>query len=125
MFLKTAEVGLVIANKANKFDSIGRTQLKTIFLRKISRWPWGAEVVPIDLPESSPVRQVFIEKILDTSVESLTVYWIDQKVTRNVDPPTQAPSIAALKALVAARPGAISYVPAEAVDATVKVIGVR
>ena len=115
----------VIVHKANKLDSLSRSQLNVIFLRKVSRWPWGAETFPIDLPDVSPVRRAFLETILNKSAQELAIYWIDQRVTRNVSAPIQAPDAAAVKALVASRPGAIGYIPAEAVDPTVKVIEVK
>jgi len=123
--MRDSKATVIIANKTNRLDSISRSQLKIIYLRKVSRWPWGAETVPVDLPHRHPTRDLFVKTVLDSNVEDLAVYWIDQKVTRNVDPPVEAGSPDAVKALVASRPGAIAYIPAAAVDSTVKVLEVR
>jgi hypothetical protein len=116
---------VVIVNKSNRFDTLRRSQVEIIFLRKVSRWPWGPETIPIDLPERSPVRETFVQTILNSSFERLAVYWIDQKVTRSLSAPMQAANAAAAKSLVASKPGAIAYIPAEALDDTVKAIKVE
>jgi hypothetical protein len=54
------------------------------------------------------------------SDEQLTAYWIDQKATRGLNPPLRVLEPAAAKALVAARPGAIAYIPTATLDGTVK-----
>jgi hypothetical protein len=74
------------------------------------------------LPDNSALRQSFASTILDSTPEKMASYWIEQKVTGNVNPPTQAASVAAVKAAVAARPGAIAYIPAADVDDTVKLL---
>ena len=116
---------VLIVNKANKVDSLSVSKLRFIYRRKVSRWPWGAEILPLDLPEQSPVRQQFSTSILGAAVDQLTIYWIDQKVTRNVNPPARVPTAEAAKAIVASKVGAIAYIPAGAVDATVKVLEVK
>ena len=116
---------VVIVNKSNKLDALSESKIRLIFLRKVSRWPWGAEIYPVDLPDHSRLRRSFAETLLNQSVERLGVYWIDQKVTRNVDRPSQVDSPAAAKELVASKAGAIGYVPKSFVDDTVKVLEVR
>jgi DNA-binding transcriptional LysR family regulator len=116
---------VVIVNPSNHFDTLSRSKLTFLFLRKVSRWPWGAEVDPIDLPQHDLVRAEFTRQVLGTTEDWLANYWIDQKTTRGVNPPVQVHDVAAAKALVASHPGAIAYVPASAVDATVKVIKVE
>jgi ABC-type phosphate transport system substrate-binding protein len=113
---------VVIVNKQNPLTELSRGKLKTTFLRRISRWPWGAEIHPVDLPDGSPLRRDFARDVLDSTTAELEVYWIDQKATRNINPPTVAPSVEAAKAAVAAHSGAIGYIPASALDGTVKTL---
>ncbi len=54
--------------------------------------------------------------------EQLEAYWIDQRTTRGVSPPIQLPDVTSVKAMVAANPGAIGYIPAEALYTTVKAL---
>jgi hypothetical protein len=110
----------VIVHKSNKFDTLNRSKVAAMFMGKISRWPWGAEAIPIDLRDSAAIKSVFVKTVLKSSLEELNVYWIDQKITRNVNPPLQAIDALAAKLQVASKPGAIAYIPSEMVDATVK-----
>ena len=116
---------MLIVNKANKIDPLTKSKVRFIYHRKVSRWPWGAEILPLDLPERSPARRDFSQSVLGRSVEELAVYWIEEKMTRNANPPARVPTAAAAKAIVASRAGAICYIPANAVDDTVKVIEVK
>ena len=114
---------VVIVHPSNQFDSLSRSKLSFLFLRKVSRWPWGAEVQPIDLSSNSAAHG-FVRDVLRTTEEQLAEYWIDQKATRGVSPPIRVSNAKAAKALVAARPGAIGYIPASELDNTVKAIKV-
>jgi hypothetical protein len=122
---KREEDFVVIVHRSNQFDALTRSKLSFLFLRKVSRWPWGAEADPIDLKPGEPARREFTRKVRRTTEEQLDEYWIDQRATRGVVPPTQVANAAAAKALVAARPGAIAYIPAAELDKTVKVIKVN
>jgi len=115
---------VVIVHPSNRFEVLGRSQVSYLFLRKISRWPWGAEVAPLDLPEGGPARRAFLREVLGFSEEQLGEYWIDQRATRGVSPPLQVRDAAAAKLWVAAKPGAIAYIPTSALDATVKAMRV-
>lgn len=115
---------VLIVNRSNQFESLNRSKIRFLFLRKVSRWPWGAEAEPIDLPPRGPARRWFSKQVLRITEEQVDEYWIDQRATRGVNRPIQAPNATAAKALVAARPGAIAYIPAAAVDGTVKVLKV-
>jgi hypothetical protein len=115
---------VLIVNRSNQFDSLNRSRIGFLFLRKVSRWPWGAEAEPIDLAPHGPARRWFSKHVLRTTEEQIDEYWIDQRATRGVNPPIQAPNAEAAKALVAARPGAIAYIPAAAVDGRVKILKV-
>ena len=122
---KREEQFVVIVNPSNHFDTLSRSKLSFLFLRKVSRWPWGAEVDPIDLPQHDLARAEFTRRVLGTTEDWLTNYWIDQKATRGVNPPVEVRDVAAAKALVASHPGAIAYIPSSALDATVKAIKVE
>lgn len=116
---------VVIVNKANGVGTISKGMLRTIYLRKISRWPSGAEIAPIDMPSGSQPRAAFSREILKVSLEDLAVYWIDQHITRSIRPPKELETMTAIKEQVAARPGAIAYIPLEAVDGTIKALEVQ
>jgi hypothetical protein len=115
----------VIVHPSNRFDSLNRTRLKYLFLRKVSRWPWGAQVEPVDLAVGNPARLEFLRQVLETTEEEFGVYWIDQRAVHGINPPATAKTAAAVKTLVASRPGAIAYIPTAELDDTVKAIRVE
>jgi hypothetical protein len=115
---------VVIVHISNRFDVLSRAKVSNLFLRRVSRWPWGAEVVPVDLASVEPTRREFTLQVLQMSGEQLAAYWIDQRATRGVSPPMEVRDAAAAKHWVAARPGAIGYIPLAALDETVKAVHV-
>jgi hypothetical protein len=110
----------VIVHRSNRFDCLSCAKLKYLYLRKVSRWPWGAQVEPIDVAAPRSVRSAFLQRVLQTTDEEMAVYWIDQREVHGISPPVQVRDSAAAKALVASRPGAISFIPAADLDDTVK-----
>jgi hypothetical protein len=116
---------VVIVHPSNQFDVLTRSKLSFLFLRKVSRWPWGAEVQPVDLAPNQPARLEFTRQVLRTTERDLDQYWIDQTTTRGVSRPVQVTGAAAAKSIVAMRPGAIAYIPAAELDQTVKALRVE
>ena len=117
---KRDQTFVVIVHPSNRFAALNRTKLNYLFLRKVSRWPWGAEVQPVDLEARSPAGQWFIREVLHTTEENLEAYWIDRRFTQGINPPLRINNSTAVKAFVASHAGAVSYIPQADLDATVK-----
>jgi hypothetical protein len=115
---------VVIVHPSNRFDTLSRSKLSFLFLRKVSRWPWGAEVEPVDLGPNQPARLEFTRQVLRITERDLDQYWIDQTTTRGVSRPVQVTGAAEAKSIVARRPGAIAYIPTAELDRTVKALKV-
>lgn len=116
---------MLIVNKTNRIEKLSPSKVKVIFMHNISRWPWGAEIAPVDLPDNNPARQAFLRSMIGLSPEQMEANWIDQKVSRGIDRPLRVASPREAKILVASRPGAIAYIPAEDADGTVRVVEVK
>lgn len=116
---------VVVVNRSNKMDTLSRSKLSLIYTRKVSRWPWGAETRPVDLAADSPLRKAFVRVVLRTSSDQLKLYWIDQKVNSNTDPPLEISDPEEVRSYVAANVGAVGYLPPESVDTSVKVLKVE
>jgi len=116
---------VVIVHPTNRFETLDHEKLNHLYLRKVSRWPWGAETFPIDLPSQSALRHAFTQSALRTSEERLAEYWIDQEATHGIRRPAEAQDEIAARAMVAARPGAIAYIWRSNLNATVKPIRVQ
>jgi hypothetical protein len=123
-FGERKEEFVVIVHPSNRFAALSRSKVNYLFLRKVSRWPWGAEAAPVDLGPGEPARREFVQQVLRMSEDQLAAYWIDQRATRGVSPPVEARDVEAAKRWVASKPGGIAYIPASALDGTVKAIRV-
>jgi hypothetical protein len=115
---------VVIVHLSNQFGALSCSRVSYLFLRKVSRWPWGAEAAPADLAANEPVRRAFVEQVHRMTGEQLAEYWIDQRATRGVSPPFEVGSAEAAKLWVASKPGGIAYIPKAALDGTVKALRV-
>jgi hypothetical protein len=88
---------VVIVNRSNRLDSLSRSQLRYLFLRNVSRWPWGQEAEPIDLPAHDVTRQEFTREVLLTTEAQLGTYWIGQRATYGLRPPAMVRDAATAK----------------------------
>jgi ABC-type phosphate transport system substrate-binding protein len=115
---------VVIVNKANPVRTMTAAELRRIFMKQTRMWPHADSIVPVDWDATSPVREAFSEKVLQRSVREMADYWVQQSVTQGLAPPSTQRSSRALLRFVASVSGAIGYVPASEVDATVAVVKV-
>lgn len=119
-----AEPIVVVVDKDNPKTDISLDELKGYYTGKRGDWPDGARVVPIDLEAGSPARTIFNASALGMSQAQYEQYWVDQKVRGQGTPPRTASGSTAVKLASRVR-GAIAYVPASQVDASVRVLTVN
>ena len=62
---------VVVVNVANPLTTIPRERLSKIFLREISTWDNGEEILPVDQLERSPSRIAFARDVQKQTVTSL------------------------------------------------------
>jgi ABC-type phosphate transport system substrate-binding protein len=108
-----AEPFMVIVNAANPVSAMSADELSKAFMKRVSRWPDGVEVAPVDLKEQSEVRDGFSRAIHGKSASAVKAYW--QKMIfsgRDVPPPEKANS-AEVVAFIRANRGAVGYVAAD------------
>jgi len=77
---------------------------------------------PLDLPESTPVRDQFYKHATDRDAAQIKAMWSRIVFTGKGLPPKELPDAAAVKKAVAADPKAIGYIDKSAVDGSVKVV---
>lgn len=100
----------VIVNSSNATTVLSKKQLSKFFLKKTAKWGNSRQVLPVDLLENSPVREVFSKEVHKRSVSKVRAYWQKQIFSgRNVPPPQMAYENDIL-AFVEADSGAIGYV---------------
>ncbi len=100
----------VIVNSSTPVDAVDRRFLGDAFLKKVTTWPHGEAIRPVDLPSSSPVRRRFTEDVLKRSVEAVKSYW-QQRIFAGRDlPPPEVDSDESAVTYVLKHPGAVGYV---------------
>src|SRR5512139_3961088 len=66
----------VIVHPANAAASITRKQLADLFLKKVTRWPDGATVHPVEPPEGSVARAYFLSDVMGgKSAFAVKLFW--------------------------------------------------
>lgn len=116
----SAEV-VVIANKSGP-DTMTKEQVADVFLGKAPSLPSGASAAPVDLPESSPLREEFYTKATGKSAAQVKSYWAKMSFTGKGTPPKESATSADVKKAVSATPGGIGYIEKSAVDGSIKVV---
>lgn len=97
-------------------------KVRRIFLGKERSLCGDSTVAPIDVDEASPLRALFLEKVVDKSEAELRQYWSRLIFTGKATPPRQVGNDDAVKAWVARNKDAIGLIDSKQVDASVKVL---
>lgn len=114
----------VIVNTRNPIGALPKTEISKLLLRQLSKWQDGTEAHPVDLPESSPIREAFNREIHGRKGQAISSYWQRQIFSANQVPPPTLSTDAEIVAYVRNEPGAIGYVSADASLGGVRVIEV-
>jgi ABC-type phosphate transport system substrate-binding protein len=119
---------VVIVNAANPVDNLSVGELKKLFLSDRSRWDTGKAVAPVILAAGAPERAAFLKIVCGMSDADLGKYFLQAAFTgKSSTPPKEVGSAGAVRAFVAASPGAIGFVKAGDLpsgDAAVKAVKV-
>ena len=102
----------IIVNPANHIDSVDRTFLSNVFLKKVATWRNDWTVRPVQLSRRFPVREQFTREILKKSPSQLRSYWNRQIFSGKAVPPPELESQEDVIRYVLANKGAIGYVAA-------------
>ena len=115
---------VVITHPGNSAGSISQQDLKNIYLGKKSQWNDGSSVVVL-AQKSGPLTDTFISDAVGKTSQQYFIYWRKIVFTGKGTPPMELDGDAQIKAAVAARPGAIGYISASALDGSVKKLTVQ
>jgi ABC-type phosphate transport system substrate-binding protein len=102
----------VIVNATNPTESLTRTELSRLFLKKVTAWKSGRPVVVVDQVEHAPPRAPFTRDVHEREIASVKSYWQQMVFAGRAVPPTEKMSDAEVLAFVGANPNAIGYVSA-------------
>jgi ABC-type phosphate transport system substrate-binding protein len=116
-----ADVVAVVSAKSLVM-SLTRTQVLDIFLGRSSRFPSGAQAVPIDQADGSAARDQFYAKLAGKSDAQLKAYWSKIIFTGRGQPPPAVANDIEVKKRLAENPAAIGYIEQNLVDDSVRVV---
>lgn len=116
---------LVICHPDSITTTVERSFLRDVFLKKVSSWPTGQRVYPIDLAPNSPTRRLFSETVLNRPVEAVRSYWQQHIFSGRDLPPPEVDSESEVIRYVHEHAGAVGYLSADSSAAGVKVLTVR
>jgi ABC-type phosphate transport system substrate-binding protein len=112
----------VIVHPAAQVKRLTRAQLAAIFTSSRQTWDDGSAVVAFTHTPDSPLRHAFDQAVLGMTPDQVGRYWVDQRVRGGPRPPRQLTAPGLGVKLVAKLAGAITFVPAAMVDASVNVV---
>ena len=116
----------IIVNKSNPTDNISYSELREYFLAERSRWGNGGGKVRIVMRAPGQAeREAVLHLIYNMNEKGFTSYFLGKKFTGEVlEEPRQQNSTPDVIKFISYVPGAIGYVRADEVDASVKVLRV-
>jgi ABC-type phosphate transport system substrate-binding protein len=116
-----AEVVAVVSSKST-VTALSKNQVADIFLGRVSRFPDGEPVVPIDQAEGSAARDEFYARFADKSPAQLKAHWSKIIFTGRGQPPKEVSNSIDVKKAVVQNPNTIGYIEKNSVDGSVRVL---
>lgn len=100
----------VIIHPSNAARVVDKGFLADAFLKKVTRWPSGETIRPLDQRPDTAVRRSFSRGILKRTVAAVRSYWQQRIFSGRDVPPPELDSDASVIAYVERTPGAVGYV---------------
>lgn len=105
-----AEGILVIANPSVAVAApLTQTQIAAIYLLRLTIWPDGSHIIPVNREVASRIRAAFTASVLHEDNASLAIYWNQMHFMGKL-PPVVQESEPAMLAFIRAVPGSIGYI---------------
>ena len=100
----------VIVNRSNTISELTRAEVSAMFMKRIRSWRDGAEIMAVDQPARSALRESFSREIHEKSTAFVSRYWQRLIFAGRGIPPPELPTDEEVMAFVAKNRGAIGYV---------------
>ena len=120
--LEAAEPFKLVAHADTVATSLTRREVAGIFSGKISKWPDGSRVVPVDQSATSTVRAIFSREVLGKSVDEVLRFWQEVVFSGRGLPPKVRGSDQGVLEFVTGTPGTLAYVSADTPSDKVRVL---
>lgn len=113
---------VVVVTGAHNPVALSKSQISDVFLGRVTSLPDGSSLVPVDQPESSPLRDRFYLKVANKSAAQAKAHWAKLYFTGRGVPPREGRDSSDIKKILNSTPGAIGYIDQSSLDRSVKVI---
>src|SRR5262245_17233567 len=114
---------VVIVATGSPIKNISKGELKKVFMSDNAVME-GKKLVPFNMSPGPPDRGAFARAVLGMSDEAMQRFWIDRKIRGQPGAPRSLPSADVAIKVAAKFPGAIAYVPAQALTRDVQSVKV-
>ena len=119
----SAEGLLIIANPSvDVAQPLSLDQIAAIYLLRITSWPDGTHIVPVNREATSAARAAFTSRVLRQDNATLAAYWNEMHFKGKL-PPVVQESEQAMLAFIRKVPGSMGYISAATAPVGVKVLG--
>jgi hypothetical protein len=105
---------VLVVHPANPAREVDRSFVAQAFLKKVTHWPSGVPIQPVDLDQKSPVRRRWSNEVLNRSVDAVKSYWQQMIFSGRSLPPPEVNNDEQVLDFVVHRVGSIGYVSADA-----------
>lgn len=95
--------------------------IAAIYLLRVTTWPDGTHIIPVNREATSPTRAKFTSRVLRQDDVDLAAYWNEMHYLGKL-PPVVQESDEAMLAFVRNVPGAVGYISAATAPVNVKVL---
>lgn len=112
----------IIAHPGTAATALTPEQVAQLYMGRVKTLPGVGDTQMLDLPEGSPVRIEFAERVMGKTEQQLRTYWSRMIFTGKGYPPRALASPADVLRTVASTPGAIGFVDSKDVTPRVKVL---
>ncbi len=115
--------GLLIITNPNLIVAtpVPLSQIAAIYLLRVTNWPDGSHIVPVNREAGSRMREEFTTRVLQQDNAELAIYWNEMHFQGKM-PPLVQESEQAMIAFIRNVPGSIGYISGSAPPLDVKVL---
>lgn len=113
---------VVVVGAQNPPVNLTPSQVRDVFLGRTASFPDGNIAIPVDQPDSSPLREAFYLKVTNRSAAQARAQWAKLYFTGRGVPPREGSSSAEVKKILQTTMGAIGYIDSSALDDSLRVI---
>ncbi len=123
-FSKPSEALEIVVNRSVTVNQLSHVELQAIFTMRLRVWPDGMPIRVFVLGDNAPEQIEFSKKLLDIFPYQLRRYWDRMVFSGTGQAPIELSSPEEMYSRVASTPGAIGYLPLEAIGNQIRIIKV-